>query len=188
MEFISERIGFERGEDDLLVRIKASSSKDRQKLWWTRLWIMAWLIAGLLLLWQTWVATVADVKLFMMVVLAFWGYFAYATIQAYYFWKYGFETIFIQNGQVMFRRDIFKRKGKPVYFRVNHSQPFSPADANPGGAFTQIMAFWIPQGGTLQLGTGKNVYRFAPGLVEKERQALLKILNHAAKPTKGKAL
>ncbi len=184
MEFISERIGFVRGDDDLLVRIKASSSKDRQKLWWTRLWIIGWLMAGVLLLWQTFMANVSDVKLFLMVVLAFWGYFAYASIQAYYFWKYGFETIFIQNGQVMFRRDIFKRKGKPIYFRVNQNQPFAPTEANPGGAFTQIMAFWIPQGGTIQLGTGKNLYRFAPGLSDQEKKSLIKMLNQAAKPQK----
>jgi hypothetical protein len=184
MEFISERVGFVRGEDDLLVRIKASGSQDDRKLWWTRLWIICWLVAGALLLWQTWEAGATDVKLFLMVVLAFWGYFAYATLQAYYFWKYGFETIFIQNGQVMFRRDILKRKGKPVYFRVNQNHPFSQTEGNPGGAFTHIMAFWIPQGGTLQLGTGKNLYRFAQGLKDQEKKALLKLLNQAAKPQK----
>lgn len=179
MKFLSERIGYSEGKEDLLVRIKASKKSDVSKLWWMRLWVVAWFIAGGLLFWQMIVAPGGDIRLFIIIILAFWAYFAYVTTQAYFFWKYGFETLYIQNGQVMIRKDILERQGRPQYFRVQVKNPFILTSPEDRQSLLQIMAFWVPGAGSIQLGNGKNRTRFGIGLSDNEAKELIKLLNRS---------
>ena len=97
MKFISERIGYEATDEGLTVRIKASKAGDLKKIQAMKAWVIAWAVSGGLIGSALFMNYPADLKLYLFIFLAFWAYFLFKISRAYYFRKYGIETLFL-NG------------------------------------------------------------------------------------------
>lgn len=181
MDFISERIGFTRTPEDLTVYIKASKKEDQKKIKYLKIWIILWGLSGLLLISQFFVPyTLGQARFFLFGLLGFWGYFLYIAIKAYYFRKYGLETIYVNNDKFMIRRDVHTKKGKPKWFKANEKNPFSAVDEKPGGINNFFYtSFWVITGGTLVFGAKKTEFRFGLQLTELETNKLVALLNKA---------
>ena len=107
MDFISERVGFTKTSEDLTIYIKGSKKSDLKKINYLKAWVILWALAGFLLIAQFFFSyTIGEARFFLVGLLGFWAYFFYVAIKAYYFRKYGLETIYINNDKFMIRREI----------------------------------------------------------------------------------
>lgn len=187
MDFISERIGFNRTAEDLTVYIKGSKKSDIKKINYLKMWIILWGIAGLLIFIQVFFPQALGAARFYVIgFLGFWAYFLYIGIKAYYFRKYGIETIYVNNDKFMIRRDIYTKKGKPKWFKANEKNPFSMVEEKKGGVGDLFYnSFWVTTGGSVTFGAKNTSFRFGIQLEENETKKLVQILNKAiqVKPT-----
>ncbi|MBM3170941.1 MAG: hypothetical protein FJZ75_04945 [Bacteroidetes bacterium] len=176
MNFISERVGYEATDEGLTVRIKASKASDLKKLNLMKAWVIAWGISGGLIGSALFLNYPADLKLYLLIFLAFWAYFLFKITRAYYFRKYGIETIFLNGDQLMLRKDIHGKPGKQVFFRLKEKNAFRHLDKNDKGSWFYD-SFWIDSGGNCGFGKPGSEYRFGIQLEKTEAQQLVKLLN-----------
>jgi len=184
MKYLSERIGVEKTPEGLTVRIAASTVKDKKDLLILKGWVILWLLCGVLLLGQTMVEPNADIKVYLLVFLAFWAYFAMRVTKGYYFKKYGVEIIHVHNGKVMYSRSIKSKLGKPQFLVPEGNSPFAYLGGKSN--FTQVYydSFWISQGGNLSIGEGREQVRFGLQLPREESEPLAHLLNRYWKQSK----
>lgn len=180
MNFISERIGYEATDEGLTVRIKASKASDLKKIQAMKAWVIAWGLSGGLIGSALFMNYPADLKLYLLVFLAFWAYFLFTITRAYYFRKYGIETVFLNGDQLMLRKDIHGKAGKPLFFRIQEKNAFRYLDKSQKGAWFYD-SFWIDSGGNCGFGKPGAEYRFGIQLAENEAQKLTTLLNKAIK-------
>ncbi len=183
MEYISDRIAIKRTEDDLTVYIRASSPKDKKKIKLLQVWLLLWLTAGIIIVSQLFFPGYSrEEKLFMVIYLFFWAYFAYRIGYAYYFRKYGSEVIYINNNKFMIRRDIHGKAGKPIHFTAKGKNPFRKVAEKPGSINAAFYkSFWVVTGGTISFGEKKDEYRFGLQLSDEETEKLIRLLNKSIK-------
>lgn len=182
VEYISERIAIKRGAEDLTIHIKASSRKDEKKLKLLKIWTLLWTVVGLLIISQFFFPYEPKEKLFFVIYLFFWGYFEYKIAYAYYFRRYGTETLYLSNDKFLVRRDIYNRKGKAKFYKINGQHPFSLVDDGPNTLMKSYYnSFWIIQGGTIAFGQKPKEYRFGLQLPEADASRLVKLLNKFVK-------
>jgi hypothetical protein len=182
MKFISERIGFEQSEEGLTVRIKASKPGDIQKLNIMKVWIVAWSASGLLIGSALFLDYPSDLKIYLAVFLAFWAYFLVKITRAYYFRKYGIETLYLNGDQCMLRRDLHGKPGKAYFFRIKEKNAFRWLNKQQKGSWFYD-SFWVDSGGNCGFGKPGAEYRFGLQLEETEGKALVKMLNKELKIT-----
>ncbi len=181
MDFISERVGYTRTTEDLTVYIKGSKKSDIKKINYLKAWVILWAAAGGLLVVQLFLPySLGQAQFFIVGLIGFWVYFFYIAIKAYYFRKYGMETIYINNDKFMIRRDVHSKKGKPKWFKANEKNPFSLVEEKKGGLNHLFYnSFWITTGGTISFGSNKSDFRFGLQLTEDESKKLVSLLNKA---------
>ncbi|MCX7743838.1 MAG: hypothetical protein N2167_04650 [Flavobacteriales bacterium] len=179
MEHLSDRIAFKRTDDDLTVYIRATSPKDKKKIRLLQIWLLLWFTAGIIIISQLFFPGYSsDEKLFMVIYLFFWAYFAYRIAYAYYFRKYGTEVIYINNNKFMIRRDIHGKAGKPHHFVAKGKNPFRKVDEKPGSINAAFYnSFWVVTGGCIAFGEKKDEYRFGLQLSDEETDKLIRLLN-----------
>jgi hypothetical protein len=179
MDFISERIGYTRTPEDLTVYIKASKKSDIKKINYLKAWIILWGLCGGLLFSQLFFPyTIGQAIFFLIGLLGFWAYFFYVGIKAYYFRKYGLETIYVNNDKFMIRRDVYSKKGKPKWFKSNEKNPFKAVEEKLSGVNHFFYnSFWVVTGGTIAFGEKKSEFRFGLQLNEEETKKLVTLLN-----------
>jgi hypothetical protein len=176
---LSDRIGFVKGQDDLTVYIKASGKKDQRKLTIFKAWLIFWSIAGFIILSQLFFSFYTrEEKLYMVIYLAFWGYFEYRMLKAYYFRKYGIETVYINNDKFMLRRDILSKQGKPKYYQANHKNPFHEVEDKSGSVNrSYYTSFWVVSGGTIGFANSGGENRLGLQLPKEDAQKLIRLMN-----------
>jgi hypothetical protein len=181
MDFISERVGYTKTSEDLTIFIKASKKSDIKKINYIKIWIILWGLSGVLLVSQFFFPyTIGPARFYLVGLLGFWGYFLYIGIKAYYFRKYGLETIYVNNDKFMIRRDVYSKPGKPKWFKANEKSPFNVVDEKPGGVNAFFYnSFWVITGGTISFGAKKSEFRFGLQLEEEETKKVVSMLNKA---------
>lgn len=181
MDFISERVGYTKTTEDLTIFIKASRKSDIKKINYLKIWIILWCLTGILLISTFFIPDLLGSAFFYMFgLLGFWGYFLYIAIKAYYFRKYGLETIYVNNDKFMVRRDIYSKPGKPKWFKANEKTPFNAVEEKPGGVNAFFYnSFWVITGGTIAFGAKKSEFRFGLQLNEEETKKVVSMLNKA---------
>lgn len=186
MEYLSDRIRYNKTDEDLTVYIKATSIKDKKKIQILKIWLLLWIVSGLIIISQIFFPGYSrDEKLFIVIYTFFWVYFAYRVSYAYYFRKYGSEVIYINNNKFMYRRDILEKAGKPSFFVAHEKNPFRKVIEKPGSFNTVFYnSFWVVTGGTIAFGEKKNEYRFGLQLSDEERDKLIKLLNKSIRVVK----
>jgi hypothetical protein len=180
MKFISERIGYEATDEGLTVRIKASKAGDLKKIQAMKAWVIAWAVSGGLIGSALFMNYPADLKLYLFIFLAFWAYFLFKISRAYYFRKYGIETLFLNGDQLMLRKDMHGKPGKSLFFRLQEKNCFRHLDKNQKGSWFYD-SFWMDSGGNCGFGKPGAEYRFGIQLEQKEAEQLVKILNKEIK-------
>jgi hypothetical protein len=181
MDFISERVGYTKTPEDLTIYIKGSKKSDALKIRYMKIWIILCLVSLFLLIVQFFLPySLGAAKYYLVGLIGFLIYFIYIAVKAYYFRKYGIETIYINNDKFMIRRDIYTKQGKPKWFKANEKNPFSKVDEKPGGinAFF-YSSFWVVTGGTIMFGAKRSEFRFGIQLSDEEAHKVVNMMNKA---------
>ena len=179
MDFISERVGYNKTPEDLTIYIKGSKKSDAKKIQFMKIWIILSIVAIILLIAQFFLPfNVGAAKYYLVGLIGFLVYFIYIAIKAYYFRKYGTETIYVNNDKFMIRRDVYTKQGKPKWFKANEKNPFSKVDEKPGGinAFF-YSSFWVVTGGTIMFGAKNAEFRFGIQLTDEEANKVVQLMN-----------
>jgi hypothetical protein len=177
MNFLSERLGWIREQDVLTLYIKSSVKEDEMNLRIMKIWVILWIATGLILVWQGVLEPNIQIRIYLLVFLVFWAYYAIRVLKAYYFKKYGYEILRIQNGQVLYRKDIKHWKGKPMIYRISGKKPFKTVDNKSGFLQVYFDSFLSGAVGNVGAGEGKNLFRFGIHLNENDSEKLLRFLN-----------
>lgn len=183
MDFISERVGYNKTPEDLTIYIKGSKKSDAKKIRYMKLWIILSILSWILLVSQYFMPyDIGPAKYYLIGLLGFLGYFIYIAIRAYYFRKYGTETIYVNNDKFMIRRDIYTKQGKPKWFKSNEKNPFSKVDEKPGGVNAFFYSsFWVVTGGTITFGAKNSEFRFGVQLTDEEANKVVQMMNKSIK-------
>lgn len=181
MDFISERVGYTRTPEDLTIYIKGSKKSDIKKINYLKAWVILWAVCGFLLFTQLFFPyTLGEARFFLVGLIGFWAYFFYIAIKAYYFRKYGIETIYINNDKFMLRRDVYSKKGKPKWYKANEKHPFTAVEEKSSSINNFFYnSFWVITGGTIKFGEKKTEFRFGLQLDPDETKKLVTLLNKA---------
>ncbi|MCA0429919.1 MAG: hypothetical protein LCH32_05400 [Bacteroidetes bacterium] len=157
MKVLSERISVLKKENLLSIVILANSSKS--KLGMMFLWLFAWTVCGLVVLFNYFSNTNQDVKLVIIVYLSFWLYFEYKIIKAFIWKKFGAEKIWLQDGQLNYQREINK-KGKIYSFDSHLIDEIKVIEIkNTSWADNINQSFWIKGGERISFQhQGKTVF------------------------------
>lgn len=183
MDFISERVGYNKTAEDLTIYIKGSKKSDAKKIQFMKLWIILAFASIVLLIVQFFLPySIGAARFYLVGLIGFLIYFVYIAIKAYYFRKYGTETIYVNNDKFMIRRDIYTKQGKPKWFKANEKNPFSKVDEKPGGinAFF-YSSFWVVTGGTIMFGAKNSEFRFGVQLTDEEANKVVQMMNKSIK-------
>jgi len=159
----------------LSIVILANSSKS--KLGMMFLWLFAWTVCGLVVLFNYFSNTNQDVKLVIIVYLSFWLYFEYKIIKAFIWKKFGAEKIWLQDGQLNYQREINK-KGKIYSFDSHLIDEIKVIEIkNTSWADNINQSFWIRGGERLEFAAMGKTIRFGMQLEDEEARALINMTN-----------
>ena len=85
-------------------------------------------------------------RLFLLVAIGFWTYYELKVLRAYFFRKFGYEKIWIKNGYLFYRRDVFG-KGKVKKFELDFISSIEVIEFNDQNFFESMnRSFWSLSG------------------------------------------
>jgi hypothetical protein len=123
-------------------------------------------------------------RLFLLVLIGFWCYYEFKVVRAYFYRKFGYEKIWIKNGSLFYRRDIFG-KGRVRKFDVEFVDSIERIEFNEQNFFESMSrSFWSLSGENLQFSYHSKVMRFGIQLEKNEMKEAADFLNKALKEIK----
>jgi hypothetical protein len=175
MKVISERISIYRKED--VVSVVILPTTDKKKLGLMFLWLLAWTVCGIIVFANYFKVTSHDLKLFIIVYLAFWAYFEFNIVRTFIWKKFGREKLWIKDGILHYQREINK-KGKIQEFNLDLIGKLSLVEVKPT-RFSDIVnqSFWVKGGERLMFNAqAKNVY-LGMQITDKEAEIIMSAVN-----------
>lgn len=113
-------------------------------------WLMAWSFCGAYFIYSWFGDYSREIKLFLVVMIAFWLYFLVRTGRAYFWRRFGKELIRIKDGVMTYKKDI-RSYGKAFnYFIENISQVKAIELSKWSFARSNAASFWIVGGETIE--------------------------------------
>ena len=101
---LSDRISLSEKDGSTSIIITSRKEDSSQTMLFT--WMIFWSIAGVVVLTQLFGDYDTEQKMFMYVWMAFWLYFEYTVVIAFFWRKYGFERILIKGNELLYKKDI----------------------------------------------------------------------------------
>ncbi len=151
------------------------------KVWLLFLWLFLWTISGVLVIINYFHLSDTNVKLVVIVWLAFWAYFEFRLGRAYLFRKFGKEKIWVKRGTLFYWKDI-AGAGKKQEFDKTMVSEIGLVEKKKNDFF-QFMneSFWVVGGQSLFLQYGAKTITFGIQLNDSDCRELQKRLKNALK-------
>lgn len=176
MEWIGPRVSYVEKDNELSIVISSLSEKKKNRL--MLFWIIAWVIGGLCMFAYYFMATDNQVKLMIIVWLAFWFYFLFKVLRAYRWRVMGKEIIKIREGKIFYKLDIAgtgKIKGYELDL-INDLRILTKEDKSADFFKSMENSYWIISGERIGFNYGGKLISFGLQLTDNEASSLLKIL------------
>ncbi|MFN5459544.1 MAG: hypothetical protein ACK5AY_06520 [Bacteroidota bacterium] len=123
-------------------------------------------------------------RMILLVVIAFWGYYEFKIGRAYFFRKYGFEKIWIKEGNLFYKKE-FGGRGKVKKFDVNFITSIKVINYIEQDFFQNMSrSFWTLSGESVEFSYHSKVLRFGIQLNEKESEIVAKEIKVAIEKIK----
>ncbi len=171
---IGERICYSVDSGKVQVTINGKIPKWQESLLFV--WVIAWSLCGVFIVQYLFGDWAKEQKLFLLVYLAFWGFFEYKAVHAYLWRKFGFEHITLENGELFLKNDILG-KGKPTKYFTQNIKEFGWINADKksfGNVY--FSSFWMVGGETIGFVHLGQKVAFGRQLDEKEAVKLIGVL------------
>ena len=120
MESISERVSAERSEGGLSVVIGARIGNGRMALLWA--WLALWTACGVYFMVELAQAPTGDLRVALMVMLAFWAYFEVRVWRSALWRAKGFELWRVKDGEFTVKNSLFGYGKADRWFTGNISR------------------------------------------------------------------
>lgn len=117
MEFISDRVSTEHTDSKFSVVIGARISGLKMALLWG--WLLAWSLCGVYFFTELSRTPPGDLKAALIVLLAFWAYFAFRTARTAYWRAKGFELWKLDNDELTVKNSLYGYGKASSYFVAN---------------------------------------------------------------------
>jgi hypothetical protein len=170
---LSDRISLLEKPNATSIAIIARKEDKSQTLLFT--WMIFWTIAGIVVFTQLFGDYNSEQKMFMYVWMAFWLYFEYTVVIAFFWRKYGIEKILIQDNILSYKKDI-KGKGKTIKIDLREiSQVKTIEYENTSIIYNIKKSYWNLGYEKIEITHGNNL-KFQFGLELYNAEAL-KIIN-----------
>ena len=175
MEFISERVSTDRTDGGVSVVMGARiGAWPMAGLW---LWLALWLACGAYFLMELTRTPPGDLRAFLIVMLAFWAYFALRVARVAFWRAKGFELWKIQDGELTVKNSLFGY-GKATRYFIANIQRFGLLNMEETSWKWQMNdSFWTR--GAERIGfeyAGKKV-AIGRGLTRPEAEKLVKVVS-----------
>ncbi|MDZ4665417.1 MAG: hypothetical protein SGJ15_11105 [Bacteroidota bacterium] len=171
MKVIGDRVSILKKDD--LLSIVILPIKDKRKVWLMFFWLMAWTVCGIVVLANYFNVIDQNIKLFMIVYLAFWAYFEFKIVRVFIWRRSGKEKLWISGGKVHYQQEINKR-GKIQEFDFSLIQDLQLIEAEETSFSTVInSSFWIKGGERIAFTCQHKNVRFGMQLTDKEAKGIM---------------
>lgn len=177
IEMIGKRVSVFKSDDVHSYVIQPTDVKWKLHLLFA--WFFLWTVSGVIVMVNYFSVPNANIKIIVIVWLAFWAYFEFKIGKAFLFRKFGKEKIWIKKGMFNYWRDV-AGKGKKLSFEAGLVKNIQPAEKNKKDFF-QFMneSFWVIGGESISFEYGAKIYRMAIQLEEEDARELVRQLKHA---------
>lgn len=187
MEFISERVSFDRSGDRLSVVITPRLSRGKQTLLLT--WVLAWTFIGIYVIYERTRLPEGDpLRQYLLAFLAFWAYFEFQVGRALLWRLKGFELWRVKE-DVFTLKDSILGFGKANNYFIQNIQKLDVMEIDEASWKWQMNeSIWLMGGERIQFEhLGKKV-AFGKGLTPEEAKQLVPVLKHALKVARKKVI
>ena len=169
------RISQEKREEGILIKIKAFRDESKQKN--LTLWLVFWTFCGIAIGSQLFVKGDDELRAFVFVYLAFWGYFEYVVVKAFKWRKSGEEQFLISEENFHYGR-TYNNRGFLKPHRKDLVNAVKVIDEEIG-TFAKVFgsSYWVVGGERLAFAVNGKVIPFGMQLTDKEMKQLKDNLN-----------
>jgi hypothetical protein len=140
MKFIGNRVSHQNKNGVFSVVIAASVERYKEAL--LAAWLLAWTICGLYFIIQLFGPYDRNAKLYIFVLLVFWGYYEYRIARIFLWRKYGYESIRIKDDK-LYLRNVIRGRGKTREFFIENIEAFAKLQIDNTWLKTMDSSFWI---------------------------------------------
>ena len=169
------RISQEKREEGILIKIKAFRDESKQKN--LTIWLVFWTFCGIAIGSQLFVKGDDELRAFVFVYLAFWGYFEYVVVKAFKWRKSGEEQFLISEENFHYGR-TYNNRGFLKPHRKDLVNAVKVIDEEIG-TFAKVFgnSYWVVGGERLAFAVNGKVIPFGMQLTDKEMKQLKDNLN-----------
>jgi hypothetical protein len=169
------RISQEKREEGILIKIKAFRDESKQKN--LTVWLVFWTFCGIAIGSQLFVKGDDELRAFVFVYLAFWGYFEYVVVKAFKWRKSGEEQFLISEENFHYGR-TYNNRGFLKPHRKDLVNAVKVIDEEIG-TFAKVFgsSYWVVGGERLAFTVSGKVIPFGMQLTDKEVKQLKENLN-----------
>ena len=175
---ISDRVSYSINGKDYIIIIKGQITRLQEALLVT--WMIAWTICGALLIWEYYSGdNPKELRMGILVVLAFWVYYEWR-IGKVVFWRlWGKELIRVTEGELNIKRAV-RSYGKAHVFFLQNVKDLHVQEVDKGTfSYTLNQSFWVKGGERFIFTHHKKKIRFGMQLNDNETRALNRVLREA---------
>lgn len=178
MEYIGDRISVIKGEGKLSVVILSTTEKLKAKF--LLLWLIAWSICGILVFREYFNVDEKDMKLMLIIYLAFWFYFEYTIIKSYMWRRSGKEKIKLTEGKLYLKREVNK-KGKWKEYNLEQVKELRLVEESSKLLEVVNNSYWFVAGERIAFDHFGKTISFGIQLPQKDAKELLGLVKHYKK-------
>jgi hypothetical protein len=137
-------------------------------------WLFLWTLSGVIVAANYFTLTNVNIKLVVIMWLAFWAYFEFKIGKAFLFRKFGKEKLWIRNGKLFYWRDIAGR-GKKMEFDRELVRDIQAIEKKKTDFFQSLNeSFWVIGGESISFSYGSKTYLIGIQLPEEDARELVR--------------
>jgi hypothetical protein len=176
MELIGKRISVLKSNESTSFVILPSDAN--WKIYLLFAWLFLWTVSGFVVAANYFSMPNANMKMVLIMWMAFWAYFEFKIGKAFLFRRFGKEKVWIKNGRLFYWRDIAGR-GKKLEFDKELIKDLELIDKSKKDFFASMNeSFWVIGGESIVFSYGAKIYRFGIQLPEADARELLRQIKH----------
>lgn len=176
-KWIGDRISYVWHPDALTVIIDASIPAGQMRM--LTFWLVAWYAVGAAFAYSARVASTEDERMFIMISLAFWLYFAFRVTKVWMWRRIGREMLRVTADGVSVK-DAFGSFGRARFYLLGNIKKLEVVRRDPTKFLhTLDMSFWTIGGNMLSFKHLRSTVSFGKQLSEQDALKLARVLDQA---------
>lgn len=172
IEHIGKRISVFKSDDVTSFVIVPTDAS--WKLYMLFAWLFLWTASGVIVAANYFTLSNANIKLVVIMWMAFWAYFEFKIGKAFLFRKFGKEKLWIRNGKMHYWRDV-RGRGKKLEFEKELVKDLQVVEKKKSDFLQSLNeSFWVIGGESVVFTYGSKNYLLGIQLPEEDARELVR--------------